>query len=193
KVAIAIDSRGDLIKELKPKVVVDAIIAKKNLVTDINMAPLTIGLGPGFKVNEDVHIVIETMRGHNLGKVLEYGCAVKNTGVPGNINGFSKERVVYSSAKGIINNISNIGDLVKKNQVIATIRYKDKNIDVIATMDGLLRGIIKDGSFIKEGLKIADIDPRINEIQNCNTISDKARCIAGGVLEAILMNWSELI
>lgn len=193
KVAIAIDPKGDLIDILKPKVVIDAILAKKNLGTNINMAPLTIGVGPGFTSNVDVDIVIETMRGHNLGRVIDCGCAIENTGVPGEINGYTKERVVYADTIGTIKSICNIGDTVKKGQVIAEIFDKAYQYNVLATMDGILRGIIRDGSYIKKGLKIADIDPRVEEVQNCNTISDKARCIAGGVLEAILMNWSDII
>ncbi|GAA0863038.1 selenium-dependent molybdenum cofactor biosynthesis protein YqeB [Paraclostridium tenue] len=191
-VCVAIDPKGDLIYKLKPKVVVDAIIAKKNLGTTINMAPITIGLGPGFFAGKDVDFVIETMRGHNLGKIIDNGFAIKNTGTPGNISGFSKERVVYSKESGIIKNICDIGDIVKKNQVIATINTGNKYVDVLATMDGLLRGIIRNGSNVTKNLKIADIDPRIDELKNCETISDKARCIAGGVLEAILMNWSDI-
>ena len=192
KACVAIDPKGILINKLKPKVVVDAIIAKKNLGTTINMAPITIGLGPGFFAGEDVDFVIETMRGHNLGRVIDKGFAIKNTGIPGNINGFSKERVIYSKESGVIRNACDIGDIVKKNQVIATINNDNKSVDVLATMDGLLRGIIRDGSSVKKDLKIADIDPRTDEIKNCETISDKARCIAGGVLEAILMNWGDM-
>ena len=191
KVALAVDPKGELIKSLKPIVVIDAIIAKKNLGTTINMAPLTIGIGPGFTAKKDVDLVIETMRGHDLGRIIENGSAIENTGVPGSINGYTKERVVYSTGTGIINNTCNIGDIVKKGQVIANI--SDSNVNILATMDGVLRGIIRDRSFVKKGLKIADIDPRVEEVKNSNTISDKARCIAGGVLEAILMNWSEII
>lgn len=192
KACVAIDPKGSLIGKLKPKVVIDAIIAKKNIGTTKDMAPITIGLGPGFTAGYDVDFVIETMRGHNLGKVISRGCAVENTGVPGNINGFSKERVIYSKQLGVIKNICDIGDVIKKNQVIAVINHEDKYTEILATMDGLLRGIIRDGSNVYENLKIADIDPRIDEVKNSATISDKARCIAGGVVEAILMNWSDI-
>lgn len=192
KTCVTIDPEGILINKLKPKVVIDAIIAKKNLGTTINMAPITIGLGPGFKAGYDVDFVIETMRGHDLGRIIFNGYATKNTGIPGDINGFSKERVIHSSESGIIKNICEIGDLVYKNQVIAKIENGTNSIDVIATMDGILRGIIRNNSKIKKNLKIADIDPRVGEIKNCETISDKTRCIAGGVLEAIMMNWSDI-
>ena len=158
----------------------------------MDMAPITIGLGPGFKAGYDVDFVIETMRGHDLGRIINKGYATENTGLPGNINGFSKERVIYSSEDGIIKNICDIVDVVYKNQVIAKIENNKNSVDVLATMDGVIRGLIRNNSKIKKNLKIADIDPRINEIENCKTISDKARCIAGGVLEAILMNWSDV-
>lgn len=192
KVCVTIDPEGILINKLKPKVVIDAIIAKKNLGTNKYMAPITIGLGPGFEAGYDVDFVIETMRGHDLGRIITKGYATENTGIPGNINGFSKERVIYSTEDGIINNICDIGDLVYKNQVIAKIENGKNSVDVLATMDGIIRGIIRNNSKVKKNLKIADIDPRKSELKNCETISDKARCIAGGVLEAVLMNWSDI-
>ena len=159
-----------------------AILAKRNLGTHIDMAPITIGIGPGFFAGKDVHAVIETKRGHHLGKVIYNGEAIKNSGIPGNIGGFTKERVIHSEWEGNIRNISKIGDTVKKGQIIALINGNK----VLATIDGLLRGIIKDGYFVTKGFKIADIDPRMDEYKNCFTISDKARSIGGGALEAIL-------
>ena len=185
-IPIIIDPLGKLIKELKPFVVIDAILAKKNMGTTKDMAPITIGLGPGFLAGKDVHIVIETMRGHNLGRIIEQGYAMANTGIPAVVNGVGKERVIYSPIIGNISNVKKIGDMVEKGEVIATI-INDKNIiEVKASIDGILRGIIRDKSKIKKGLKIADIDPRIEEVENSYTISDKARTIAGSVLEAIL-------
>ena len=181
-IPVIIDPCGEYIKKLNPLVVVDAILAKKNLGTNKDMAPITIALGPGFCASKDVDIVIETMRGHNLGRLIENGYAKENTGVPGEIKGVSKERVIYSSASGIISNVKNIGDIVKKGEVIA---YIDKT-EVKASIDGVLRGLIRDKSNIKSKFKIADIDPREEEVKNSFTISDKARTIAGGVLEAIL-------
>ena len=187
-IPIIIDPYGEYIEKLNPLVVVDAILAKKNLGTKIDMAPITIGLGPGFCAGKDVNIVIETMRGHNLGRIIEEGYAIENTGIPGVINGVSKDRVIYSHTSGIISNSKEIGDIVKKGEVIATINNTENEsiTEVKATIDGILRGIIRDKSKIKERLKIADIDPRIDEIKNAYTISDKARTVAGGVLEAIL-------
>jgi xanthine dehydrogenase accessory factor len=186
KLPIMVDKEGKSIEELKPFVVVDAILAKHNLGTHRQMAPITIALGPGFEANKDVDVVIETMRGHRLGRTIYEGYAIKNTGVPGIIAGYGKERVIHSPAKGILRNVCKVTDTVKKDQVIAYIETNDGNIEVKATIDGLLRGLIRDGYPVTKGFKIADIDPRIDEYNNCFTISDKARCIAGGVVEAIL-------
>ena len=182
-VPIAEDTRGQWIKALGPDVVVDAIIAKKNLGTRIEMAPLVIGLGPGFVAGADVHVVIETMRGHNLGRILTTGSALPNTGIPGVVAGFSKERVIHSPVAGVMHHVAAIGDVVKKGDTIAYVGQTP----VYATLDGVLRGLLNDGLSVPEGFKIADIDPRLSEQQNCVTISDKARTIAGGVLQAILM------
>ena len=187
KVALVIDELGEYISRLKPKVVIDAILAKKNIGTNKEMAELTIALGPGFCAGEDVDIVIETMRGHNLGKIITKGYALKNTGIPGSINGVSKDRVVYSTHSGVITNLVEIGDIVEKNQIIAYIEdEKGIKYEVKASISGVLRGIIRNKSNIITKLKILDIDPRIEEIENCYTISDKARCIAGSVLEVIV-------
>lgn len=176
-----------MIKQLHPIAVVDAILAKKNLGTTRDMAPITIALGPGFTAGEDVDVVIETMRGHRLGRIIKEGSAIPNTGIPGVIKGFGKERVIHSPAKGILRNICHITDMVSKGQLLAKIETPEGTIvDVPASMDGLLRGLIRDGYPVTKGFKIADIDLRAEEYDNCFTISDKARCIAGGVLEALL-------
>lgn len=182
-IPIMVDQNANILKELKPLAVIDAILAKKNLGTNKDMAPITIALGPGFEAGVDVDVVIETMRGHNLGRLIFSGFAKPNTGVPGEIAGFSKERVIYSEANGKIKNISKIGDIVEKNQVLAYIG----DIEVLAPISGLLRGIIKDGTEVSKGLKIGDVDPRLKEVENYTTISDKARNIGGGVLEALLI------
>ena len=192
-IPVIIDPFGKFIEILNPFVVVDAILAKKNLGTTKDMAPITIGLGPGFCAGEDVDIVIETMRGHNLGRIIEKGYAMANTGIPGAVNGGSKDRVIYSTMSGTMSNVKEIGDIVKKGEVIATISIDENIIEVKATIGGVLRGIIKDKSKIKERLKIADIDPRIEEVENSYTISDKARTIAGGVLEAVLYMKQRLV
>ena len=186
KLTILVDPKGEAIAKLKPVAVVDAIIAKRNLGTAKTMAPVTVALGPGFVAGEDVDAVVETKRGHNLGRVIWSGSAAPNTGVPGLIGGFGKERVMHSPAQGILKNVKKITDTVTKGEVIAVIETGSDMVPVEASLDGILRGLIRDGYPVTKGFKIADIDPRSEEYENCFTISDKARCIAGGVLEAIL-------
>lgn len=184
-VPVLVDPAGLSITALRPAVVVDAILAKKNLGTTKEMAPLVIALGPGFTAGEDVDVVIETKRGHNLGRVIRSGSAVPNTGIPGIIGGYGKERVMHAQAEGILRNAASIGDIVEARAVIAEIETENGTVPVEASLSGLLRGLIRDGYPVTKGFKIADIDPRKEELQNCFTISDKARCIAGSVLEVI--------
>lgn len=184
-VPVLVDPAGLSIAALRPAVVVDAILAKKNLGTTKEMAPLVIALGPGFTAGEDVDVVIETKRGHNLGRVIRSGRAVPNTGIPGIIGGYGKERVMHAQAEGILRNVASIGDIVEARAVIAEIETENGTVPVEASLSGLLRGLIRDGYPVTKGFKIADIDPRQEELQNCFTISDKARCIAGSVLEVI--------
>ena len=184
-VPVLVDPAGLSIAALRPAVVVDAILAKKNLGTTKEMAPLVIALGPGFTAGEDVDVVIETKRGHNLGRVIRSGSAVPNTGIPGIIGGYGKERVMHAQAEGILRNAASIGDIVEARAVIAEIETEKGTVPVEASLSGLQRGLIRDGYPVTKGFKIADIDPRKEELQNCFTISDKARCIAGSVLEVI--------
>ena len=184
-VPVLVDPAGLSIAALRPAVVADAILAKKNLGTTKEMAPLVIALGPGFTAGEDVDVVIETKRGHNLGRVIRSGSAVPNTGIPGIIGGYGKERVMHAQAEGILRNAASIGDIVEAGAVIAEIETENGMVPVEASLSGLLRGLIRDGYPVTKGFKIADIDPRKEELQNCFTISDKARCIAGSVLEVI--------
>ena len=189
---VLVDPAGEAVRKLQPMAVVDAILAKKNLGTHRNMAPITVALGPGFTAGEDVDAVIETKRGHNLGRVLWEGTAAPNTGIPGIIGGYGKERVIHCPAKGILRNVKKITDTVSKGEVIAVVETEDGTVPVEATLDGILRGLIRDGYPVNVGFKMADIDPRADEYNNCFTVSDKARCIAGGVLEAILQRKGEL-
>ena len=182
EIPLLTDTDGKHIRELEPEAVIDAILAKKNLGTSRDMAPLTVGLGPGFTAGEDVDYVIETMRGHNLGRIIKKGSALPNTGVPGLIAGIGKERVIHSPAAGVIHNLSQIADVVEKDEIIAMIG----DTPVYASLTGVLRGIIREGYQVPKGMKIADIDPRKEQKKNCDTISDKARCIAGSVLEILL-------
>lgn len=182
EIPLIADSKGAVLKECTPRVVIDAILAKKNLGTNRGMAPLTIALGPGFEAGEDVDYIVETVRGHDLGRIIEEGTALPNTGTPGLVGGVGKERVIHSPAEGIIRCESKIADLVEAGQVIAHVG----ECPVTASITGVLRGIIRDGYQVDKGMKIADIDPRKEQKKNCYAISDKARCIAGSVLEILL-------
>ncbi|HHU22809.1 MAG TPA: EF2563 family selenium-dependent molybdenum hydroxylase system protein [Clostridiales bacterium] len=182
QVPVLTDPDCRLVRELRPAAVVDAILAKRNLGTSMDMAPVTIALGPGFAAGEDVCAVIETMRGHNLGRIIWKGKAAPNTGKPGVVEGHEKERVIYAQVGGRIKIRRDIGSVVEKGEIIA---YIDSE-PVYAALTGLIRGMIREGYPTVPGLKIADIDPRKEQIENCSTISDKARCIAGGVLEALM-------
>ncbi|MDD6196019.1 MAG: selenium-dependent molybdenum cofactor biosynthesis protein YqeB [[Clostridium] aminophilum] len=185
-VPVLVDPAGKSIGEYRPDVLIDAILAKKNLGTGRDMAPTVIGLGPGFCAGEDVDYVIETMRGHNLGRIITEGCAQPNTGIPGVIGGYGKERVIHAPAAGVTRHVRNIGDTVEKGEVILRIHGSENEVkEVPATISGLIRGMIRDGYPVTEGFKIADIDPRQDQYRNCFTISDKARCIAGSVLELV--------
>ncbi len=186
QLVMLVDPAGTSIGKRKPLAVVDAILAKKNLGTHRTMAPITVALGPGFEAGVDVDAVVETKRGHHLGRVLLEGTAAPNTGIPGIIGGYGKERVIHSPAAGILRNVRRITDTVRMGEIIAVVETEAGDVPVPAALDGLLRGLIRDGYPVTQGFKIADIDPRTEELGNCFTISDKARCIAGGVLEAIL-------
>ena len=193
RVPLLVDPEGSSIPLLKPDIVVDAIIAKKNLGTAKEMAPLVIGVGPGFTAGEDVDLVVESMRGHNLARIFTTGSALPNTGIPGNIGGFTKERVLHAETAGYMKNIRQIGDIVEKGEEIARIyekmtedgTFSGSYVSVEASISGIIRGLIREGYHFQKGFKIADIDPRESELVNCFTISDKARSIGGSVLEAV--------
>ncbi|MGN0907545.1 MAG: selenium-dependent molybdenum cofactor biosynthesis protein YqeB [Bullifex sp.] len=179
-IPVIADEKLEHLGEMAPQVVVDAIIAKRNLGTRIDMAPLVIALGPGFTAGVDCHRVIETMRGHSLGAIIKEGRAAENTGIPGIIMGYGKERVVRSPADGVFNGVKTFGDIVKKGETIA---YVD-DVKVEATIDGMVRGMLRSGLKVTPGFKIADIDPR-GEGVKYDEPSDKARAIAGSVLECV--------
>ncbi len=166
---------------LKPDILVDAIMAKKNLGTQIGDASLVIGLGPGFTAEKDVHLVVETNRGHNLGRVISKGTAEADTGIPGEIGGYTIERLLRTMKKGIFHAQKSIGERVNKGAVVAVV----DDFPVIAKISGVVRGLLRDGVEVKKGMKVGDIDPR-GKREVCFTISDKARAIGGGVLEGIL-------
>jgi len=171
---------------LKPDVLVDAIMAKKNLGTQINDAPLVIGLGPGFSAGKDVRIVIETNRGHHLGKMILSGSAEPDTGIPGEIGGYTRERLLRTMKKGIFHPQKSIGDRVSKGSVVAVV----DDFPIIAKISGVVRGLLREGVEVRKGMKVGDIDPR-GQKESCFTISDKARAIGGGALEAILYQFNQ--
>ncbi len=180
-IPVIVDNDLSILDEIKADILVDAILAKKNLGTTKDMAPITIGVGPGFSAGKDVNLVVETCRGHELGKVIHSGKAIANTGIPGIIAGYGKERVLRAPCDGTIENILKIGAVVKKEDIVANVDGQP----VKATLDGVLRGLIMNGLHVEKSLKIGDIDPRGN-VDHCFSISDKARAVGGGVLEAIL-------
>jgi len=181
ELALIVDPDTTIRSELKPDVEIDAIIAKKNMGTRMSDAELVIGLGIGFKAGKDVHIVIETNRGHNLGRVMLEGIAEPDTGDPGNIGGYTTERVMRAPRGGVFKTVKKIGDMVKAGDIVAYVEGEP----VKAAIPGIVRGLLRDGTPVTKGFKSGDVDPRGNK-EYCYTISDKGRTISGGVLEAIL-------
>lgn len=180
-IAIVVDEEAKIVDEIKPNIIIDAIIAKKNLGTHIDDAKIVIGVGPGFTAGVDCHCVVETKRGHYLGKTIYNGSAIPNTGVPGDIGGYTKERIIRATDDGKILPIVNIGDYVEKGDIVAYIN----ETPIFAEINGIVRGMLQKDVKVFKGMKSGDIDPRC-EKDHCFTISDKARSIGGGVLEAIL-------
>ena len=176
-IPVLADPEGSCIPVLKPDAVVDAILAKKNLGTKITDAPVVVGVGPGFTAGVDCHAVVETMRGHTLGRVYHQGSALPNTGIPGLIGGFAGERVLRAPADGVFHQLLDIGAQVKMGDVAATVDGEP----MICTLDGVLRGILPEGTPVHKGMKAGDIDPRC-AVEHCYTASDKALAVGGGVL-----------
>ncbi|SMP51963.1 selenium-dependent molybdenum cofactor biosynthesis protein YqeB [Anoxynatronum buryatiense] len=176
---------AEICRELSPAALVDATLAKKNTGVQRCMAPVVIGVGPGFTAGDDVDAVVESRRGHWLGRVIYEGSAQPNTGVPGIIAGVGSERVLRSPASGIFRAGAVIGDVVEAGQTVALV----DGIPVTTAIGGLLRGLLADGLQVTPGFKVGDVDPRIYP-EYCHQISDKARAIGGGVLEALLhLQW----
>lgn len=176
-----VDAQADSLNELKPMILIDAILAKRNIGTNRKMAPITIALGPGFSAPEDVDVVVETMRGHYLGRLYFEGSALANTGIPGEIGGKSAERVIHAPASGQVKHIKKIGDSVQKGELLFYVGDQP----VFSPLEGVLRGLISDQVECEKGLKCADVDPRVVDEVDCFTISDKARALGGAVLDAI--------
>ena len=180
EIAVIVDTEWKSVGALKPDIVIDAIMAKRNLGTRKDEAAFVVGVGPGFAAPRDVHAVIESNRGHDLGRVIYDGSAEPYTGMPGEIKGVAKERVLRAPVAGRVGHVHQLGDAVKKGDLVV---YVD-NAPVYAPFDGILRGLIREMT-VDKGEKVGDIDPRARK-EYCFTISEKARGIAGGVLEAVL-------
>ena len=180
-IPVLVDPEGRSIPTLRPDALVDAILAKRNLGTEITDAPVVIGVGPGFTAGVDCHAVVETMRGHTLGRVIREGSAIPTPGIPGLIGGFAGERVLRAPAAGLFHPLRDIGDAVTEGEILATVEGKP----MAATLTGTLRGILPEGTEVFPGMKAGDIDPRCQR-SHCFTASDKALAVGGGVLEAIL-------
>lgn len=187
-VPVLVGASPEMIAALRPTVIVDAIMAKRNLGTRIAEAPLVVALGPGFTAGRDVHAVIETSRGHSLGRVIWQGTAQQDTGVPGEVGGQTRKRVVYPPCEGVFRAALPIGTFVREGDVLGTV----DGVPVPAPTSGVLRGLIHDGIRVRPNLKIGDVDPRA-VVEHCCTVSDKALAIGGGVLEAIMAYLSNMI
>jgi len=186
KIPLLVDSQAKIKDYLKPDIVIDATMAKINLsLTKITDAPLVIALGPGFWAGRDAHLVIETNRGHNLGRVITEGETEKFTGVPGTIGGFSTERVLRAPRAGRFMSYKKIGDYVQEDEIVGEVEGSLVKVKI----KGVLRGLIRNGLDVREGQKLGDVDPR-GVKESCYTISDKARAIGGGVLEGILKRFN---
>lgn len=181
QIAVVVDQQAKMKDDWQPDVVVDAILAKRNLGTAISDADTVIGLGPGFTAGQDCHCVVETMRGHYLGRCIWEGSAIPNTGVPGAIGGYAGERLIRATADGIFRGTVQIGDIVEAGMVVGYVQ----DSPVLAEVGGVVRGLLQDGVTVTKGMKAGDVDPRC-EVAHCYTVSDKARAIGGGVLEGIL-------
>ena len=181
EIPVLADPAGSCIRALAPDAVVDAVLAKRNLGTTMDMAPAVVAAGPGFTAGTDCHGVVETMRGHHLGRLLLTGSAQPNTGVPGDVGGYTTERLIRAPADGPFEPLVSIGDRVEKGQAVARVT----GLEVAAAIPGIVRGLLPRGLPVTRGMKAGDIDPRCRR-EHCFTVSDKARAIGGGVLEGLL-------
>lgn len=205
KIAVVVDEQAEICGKYKPDVVVDAILAKRNLGTKITDADTVIGVGPGFTAGVDCHLVVETKRGHYLGRCIWEGTAIPNTGVPGIIGGYGLERLIRATADGVFYGAVEIGAVVKAGDVVGYVKPEgcdgesganavsgaDGRIPVLAQIDGVVRGLLQDGVPVTKGMKSGDVDPRC-EVKHCFTVSDKASAIGGGVLEGILSHQAKM-
>ncbi len=186
EVPVIVDPGGIMLKQLRPTALVEATLSKYNSGVTMKDAPVVIALGPGYEAGKDVHAVIETNRGHNLGRVYLHRSAEPNTGVPGAIGGYTIDRLLRAPGVGRLYSVRQIGDLVQAGEKVALVRSAtNEEFPVTASISGIMRGLVRDGLDVTSGMKVGDIDPRAAR-EHCFTISDKSRAIGGGVLEAIL-------
>lgn len=183
RIPVLVDENAEIIGTWKPDVIVDAILAKKNLGTSMLDAKCVIGIGPGFSAGKDCHCVVETKRGHYIGRCIWEGEAIPNTGIPGEIGGYGMERLIRATSEGIFRGCVEIGDRVQANDIVG---YAG-DTPIVVAIDGIVRGLLQDGVLVRAGMKAGDVDPRCDEA-HCFTVSDKATSIGGGVLEGILMS-----
>lgn len=180
-IAVLADPECALLPQLHPAALVDAILAKHNLGTHRNMAPVVVAVGPGFTAGEDCHAAVETMRGHTLGRAIYQGSALPNTNIPGLVGGYAGERVLRAPADGVFTRILDIGDEVQPGDIAGTVNGQPMK----CTIGGVVRGILPSGTPVHLGMKSGDVDPRCKP-EYCTTASDKALAVGGGALEAIL-------
>ena len=179
-IAVAVDPQWQWVARLRPEVVVDAVLAKRNLGTALSEAPLVVGVGPGFTAGQDVHAVVESLRGHYLGRVYWQGAAAPNTGVPGDVGGHTLARVLRAPCAGLVRQVKEIGQDVRVGETVCTVN----NVAVPSALDGIVRGCIRPGITVPEGMKLGDVDARC-EYDHCFTVSEKARALGGAVLEVL--------
>ncbi len=188
RVAIPVVAGADeeILTALAPRVIVDARLRKKersaSWATD---APLVIGLGPGFTAGVEAHVVIETNRGPNLGRIITEGEADPYTGEPIEIAGHSKDRYLYAPRAGTFRTLLDLGKQVEVGQVVGSVEGEP----VIAKVGGIIRGIVKDGLGVQAGAKLVDIDPR-GDPTYLSELSKKAWTIADAVLTVIRKRFS---
>lgn len=180
-IGVLVDPDANILEEYMPEVLVDGILAKKNLGTRIEDAPIVIACGPGFTAGEDCHRVIETKRGHYMAQVILSGSAAPNSGIPGIVEGHGLERVLYAPTDGRMRGIRQIGDILEEGDAVCEVSGQV----VHSPFKGVLRGLLAEGLMVPKGMKIGDVDPRI-EVDYCRTISDKARAVGRGALEVAL-------
>lgn len=184
QVPLLVDPSGTSLRAARPWALIEATLAKRNSGIALADAPVVVALGPGYEAGRDVHAVVETNRGHNLGRVYLQGMAEADTGIPGAIGGYRSERLLRAPCAGTLYGRCRIGDMVQAGDVVAVVEAAGETAPVSALIGGVLRGLVRDGLPVAAGMKVGDVDPRAVR-EHCFTISDKSRAVAGGVLEAL--------